>query len=141
MLFPRIKRERCAFVDSIFPPPIRKCFSRRGPLAPRCCVLLARYDRDEATFYLRYDRLSGNTTRPRFKRGHLMRCRPPHRYPTPNIIHGTTLRCRRRTDGEDLHHFAADSFFSEARPYPRGRPIASVPGHILRRMGYREMPF
>lgn len=77
-------------------------------------------------------------TRPRFKRfrrQELVRCRPTARTtPFYGSFHSGPLQCVCKAD-------SVREFFSEARPYPRGRPPCAPAAHWLAAMGYAELPW
>ncbi len=69
-----------------------------------------------------------------FKRTDLARCRPAARTsPSLGPFQSGPLHCVRVADFRE--------FFSNARPYPRGRVPCSVATHRLLAMGYMEWPF
>lgn len=82
-----------------------------------------------------YIDMPSKKTRKRFKRYELNRCRPASRTaPFIGSFHGGPLRCVRSMT-------CVREFYSDARPYPRGRAPCSLAVHRLEAMRYIELPF
>lgn len=108
--------------------------TRRARALPRPMLMRRVLGLGDETAGLYFDRPS-KKTRKRFKRGDLVRCRPAARTaPFIGSFHSGPLHCARSVT-------SLREFYSDDRPYPRGRPPCAVAVHRLETMRYIELPF
>lgn len=97
------------------------------------CRTLGRCDDFHRGVY--YLAMPAAKTRRRFRRGDLVHCRPKARgAPFLGPFRCGPVQCVQTLDNPN-------EFYSDARPYPRGRPPCAPAAHWLAANGYLEIPF
>lgn len=108
--------------------------TRRAQALPRPMLMSRVVGLGDETTSLYLD-MPSKKTRKRFKRVDLVRCRPAARTaPFGGTFHSGPLHCVPAVT-------SLREFYSDDRPYPRGRPPCAVAAHRLEAMGYSALPF
>lgn len=108
--------------------------TRRAQGRPRAMLFRRFTSLGDESAWLYLD-MPSKKTRKRFKRRELKRCRPASKTsPFIGSFHSGSLRCVQSMA-------CVREFYSDARPYPRGRAPCALAVHRLEAMRYSELPF